>query len=58
MGTVGGNLRRRDPLTDPGASLIALDADHAADSEGTTSCAWTNFSSTIIKPLLSLMNCD
>jgi carbon-monoxide dehydrogenase medium subunit len=27
MGTVGGNLAGGDPLTDPGASLIALDAD-------------------------------
>src|ERR1041384_7039404 len=26
MGTVGGNLAAGDPLTDPGASLIALDA--------------------------------
>src|SRR3970282_125511 len=26
MGTVGGNLATGDPLTDPGASLIALDA--------------------------------
>ncbi len=27
MGTIGGNLAGGDPLTDPGASLIALDAD-------------------------------
>src|ERR1051325_6750596 len=27
MGTVGGNLTGGDPLTDPGASLIALDAE-------------------------------
>jgi carbon-monoxide dehydrogenase medium subunit len=27
MGTIGGNLAAGDPLTDPGASLIALDAD-------------------------------
>ncbi len=27
MGTVGGNLCQGDPLTDPGASLIALDAE-------------------------------
>src|SRR4029077_3054290 len=27
MGTVGGNPAGRDPLTDPGASLIALDAE-------------------------------
>ena len=29
MGTVGGNLAAGDPLTDPGASLIALDAEVA-----------------------------
>src|SRR5918995_1111547 len=27
MGTLGGNLAAGDPLTDPGASLIALDAE-------------------------------
>lgn len=27
MGTIGGNLATGDPLTDPGASLIALDAE-------------------------------
>lgn len=27
MGTIGGNLAMGDPLTDPGASLIALDAE-------------------------------
>ena len=27
MGTIGGNLACGDPLTDPGASLIALDAE-------------------------------
>jgi carbon-monoxide dehydrogenase medium subunit len=27
MGTIGGNLSAGDPLTDPGASLIALDAE-------------------------------
>jgi len=27
MGTVGGNLAAGDPLTDPGASLVALDAE-------------------------------
>jgi carbon-monoxide dehydrogenase medium subunit len=27
MGTIGGNLCQGDPLTDPGASLIALDAE-------------------------------
>ncbi len=27
MGTIGGNLSTGDPLTDPGASLIALDAE-------------------------------
>lgn len=35
MGTVGGNLAGGDPLTDPGASLIALDAEvTVAGSEG------------------------
>ena len=29
MGTIGGNLCQGDPLTDPGASLIALDAEIA-----------------------------
>lgn len=29
MGTLGGNLSQGDPLTDPGASLIALDAEVA-----------------------------
>ena len=29
MGTIGGNLAAGDPLTDPGASLIALDAEVA-----------------------------
>jgi carbon-monoxide dehydrogenase medium subunit len=32
MGTVGGNLAAGDPLTDPGASLIALDAEVALTS--------------------------
>ncbi|HZD39888.1 MAG TPA: xanthine dehydrogenase family protein subunit M [Terriglobales bacterium] len=32
MGTVGGNLSAGDPLTDPGASLIALDAEVALSS--------------------------
>jgi carbon-monoxide dehydrogenase medium subunit len=32
MGTVGGNLAAGDPLTDPGASLIALDAEVALSS--------------------------
>src|SRR5262245_11362598 len=27
MGTIGGNLAAGDPLTDPGASLIALDSE-------------------------------
>jgi carbon-monoxide dehydrogenase medium subunit len=36
MGTVGGNLAGGDPLTDPGASLIALDAEVVlASSKGT-----------------------
>jgi carbon-monoxide dehydrogenase medium subunit len=35
MGTVGGNLAGGDPLTDPGASLIALDAEVTlASSQG------------------------
>src|SRR5574342_957646 len=35
MGTVGGNLAAGDPLTDPGASLIALDAEIVvANSKG------------------------
>lgn len=35
MGTVGGNLAGGDPLTDPGASLIALDAEvTVASSKG------------------------
>lgn len=35
MGTVGGNLAAGDPLTDPGASLIALDAEVTlASSQG------------------------
>ena len=32
MGTIGGNLAGGDPLTDPGASLIALDAEVVAVS--------------------------
>ncbi len=32
MGTIGGNLAAGDPLTDPGASLIALDAEVALTS--------------------------
>jgi carbon-monoxide dehydrogenase medium subunit len=32
MGTIGGNLAGGDPLTDPGASLIALDAQLVAAS--------------------------
>jgi carbon-monoxide dehydrogenase medium subunit len=35
MGTIGGNLAAGDPLTDPGASLIALDAEVTlASSQG------------------------
>jgi aerobic carbon-monoxide dehydrogenase medium subunit len=35
MGTIGGNLAGGDPLTDPGASLIALDAEVTlASSQG------------------------
>lgn len=34
MGTVGGNLAGGDPLTDPGASLIALDAEIVLTNKG------------------------
>ncbi len=34
MGTIGGNLAAGDPLTDPGASLIALDAEVVLTSRG------------------------
>jgi carbon-monoxide dehydrogenase medium subunit len=34
MGTIGGNLAAGDPLTDPGASLIALDAEVVLASRG------------------------
>ncbi len=34
MGTLGGNLSAGDPLTDPGASLIALDAEVTLSSSG------------------------
>lgn len=34
MGTIGGNLSAGDPLTDPGASLIALDAEVTLSSSG------------------------
>jgi carbon-monoxide dehydrogenase medium subunit len=34
MGTVGGNLAAGDPLTDPGASLIALDAEVVLTGSG------------------------
>jgi aerobic carbon-monoxide dehydrogenase medium subunit len=34
MGTIGGNLAVGDPLTDPGASLIALDAEITLASSG------------------------
>jgi carbon-monoxide dehydrogenase medium subunit len=34
MGTIGGNLAAGDPLTDPGASLIALDAEVVLTSCG------------------------
>jgi len=33
MGTIGGNLSAGDPLTDPGASLIALNAEVTLSSE-------------------------
>jgi carbon-monoxide dehydrogenase medium subunit len=34
MGTIGGNLVQGDPLTDPGASLIALDAEVTLKNAG------------------------
>jgi aerobic carbon-monoxide dehydrogenase medium subunit len=36
MGTIGGNLAGGDPLTDPGASLIALDAELTLTSSNGT----------------------
>ena len=36
MGTIGGNLAGGDPLTDPGASLIALDAELTLTSSNAT----------------------
>jgi aerobic carbon-monoxide dehydrogenase medium subunit len=36
MGTIGGNLAGGDPLTDPGASLIALDAELTLASSNRT----------------------
>jgi aerobic carbon-monoxide dehydrogenase medium subunit len=44
MGTVGGNLAAGDPLTDPGASLIALDAEVTlAGSNGKRTIALEEF---------------
>ena len=44
MGTVGGNLAGGDPLTDPGASLIALDAEVTlADGKGQRTIALEEF---------------
>jgi carbon-monoxide dehydrogenase medium subunit len=44
MGTVGGNLAAGDPLTDPGASLIALDAEVTlAGSKGKRTIALEEF---------------
>lgn len=44
MGTVGGNLAAGDPLTDPGASLIALDAEVTlANSKGERSLRLDEF---------------
>jgi len=44
MGTVGGNLAGGDPLTDPGASLIALDAEVTLTSkQGKRTLALENF---------------
>ena len=44
MGTIGGNLAGGDPLTDPGASLIALDAEITlASSQGQRSMPLEEF---------------
>src|SRR5215471_18346575 len=44
MGTVGGNLAGGDPLTDPGASLIALDAEVTlASKQGQRTLALEDF---------------
>jgi aerobic carbon-monoxide dehydrogenase medium subunit len=44
MGTIGGNLAGGDPLTDPGASLIALDAEITlASSSGTRTISLEEF---------------
>ena len=44
MGTIGGNLAGGDPLTDPGASLIALDAEITlANSQGQRSMPLEEF---------------
>jgi carbon-monoxide dehydrogenase medium subunit len=44
MGTIGGNLAQGDPLTDPGASLIALDAKVTlASSKGKRTLALEDF---------------
>jgi carbon-monoxide dehydrogenase medium subunit len=44
MGTIGGNLAGGDPLTDPGASLIALDAEvRLTSSQGQRTLPLENF---------------
>jgi aerobic carbon-monoxide dehydrogenase medium subunit len=44
MGTIGGNLAGGDPLTDPGASLIALDAEVTlTNSQGQRTMPLENF---------------
>ncbi|HEX6172688.1 MAG TPA: xanthine dehydrogenase family protein subunit M [Candidatus Binatia bacterium] len=44
MGTIGGNLAGGDPLTDPGASLIALDAELTlASSNGNRTVSLEDF---------------
>src|SRR5207249_1289607 len=44
IGTIGGNLAGGDPLTDPGASLIALDAEVTlASSQGQRSMPLEEF---------------
>ena len=51
MGTIGGNLAGGDPLTDPGASLIALDAELTLRQRqrNENRVAWKSFSSITIR---------
>ena len=58
MGTVGGNLAAGDPLTDPGASLIALTRkSHSRAAGAARPENWTNFSSTITRPRSRPVSC-